>query len=59
MWQTFGRAWGLPGMPLAMPLFETNVFDISHAPTTLVSVLWLCMAYNSGIIRTEIVIYYS
>ena len=26
--QAFGRTWVLPGMPLAMPLFETNVYPV-------------------------------
>ena len=45
---------------LAMPLFETTVSHVSHVSTILVFVvLCLCMAYNSGIILTKIVTYYS
>ena len=54
-WQAFGKAWVLPGMPLAVPLFESNVSHVSLVSAILVSVLCLCTAYNSGIILTKIV----
>ena len=63
--QTFWRTWALPGMPLATLLFETNVSRVSHASDMLVSnysyfmLVLLYIAYNSGIIHTKIVTYYS
>ena len=35
--KAFGRAWALPGVPLGMPLFETNVSHVSYASAILVS----------------------
>ena len=35
--QAFGRAWALPGMLLATPLFETNISCISYVSAILAS----------------------
>ena len=62
-WQGTTSIWeGLSpaSVPLAMPLFETNVFCVSHASAILASdysSLCLCMAYNSGIILTKVVFF--
>ena len=59
--QGFGRAWALPGMSLATPLFKTNVSHVSHVSAILGSdySCFMHMAYNSGIILAKIVTYYS
>ena len=44
--QLFGRAWALLGMPLAMPLFETDVSHDSHVSATLVS--YSCFMFVHG-----------
>ena len=44
----------MPGVPLAMPLFEINVSLVSHVSAILVSILCLSTIYNSGIVT-----YYS
>ena len=45
--QTFGRAWVLPGVPFAIPLFETTVSCVSYVSAILASDYFCFMLVHS------------
>ena len=60
--QAFGRAWALPDVPLASPMFENNANHVSCVSAmlfTIVCILCLCTAYNSRMIVAKIATHYS